>query len=33
MQREEKQILKFKQLEQKLIPKNFDFLSVKGISE
>lgn len=32
MQREEKQILKFKQLEQKLIPKNFDFLSVKGIS-
>src|SRR3712207_5295524 len=32
MQREEKQILKFKQLEQKLIPKNFDFSSVKGIS-
>ncbi|EHO16282.1 hypothetical protein HMPREF9466_03105 [Fusobacterium necrophorum subsp. funduliforme 1_1_36S] len=32
MEREEKQILKFKQLEQQLIPQNFDFSSVKGIS-
>ena len=32
MEREEKQILKFKELENQLIPKDFDFSSVKGIS-
>lgn len=32
MEREEKQILKFKELEHQLIPKDFDFSSVKGIS-
>lgn len=32
MEREEKQILKFKELEHQFIPKDFDFSSVKGIS-
>ncbi|KXA17185.1 tRNA uridine 5-carboxymethylaminomethyl modification enzyme GidA [Fusobacterium equinum] len=32
MEREEKQILKFKELENQLIPKDFDFSFVKGIS-